>query len=159
MRHASRSRGTTSSPASATQVLVLALVEQCGFTDARAVLDAAGERTAGLRDARARLWLAEGDYEAAAAEAREAGRLRLAHGRRNPAWTPWRGTLAMALAHLGRTTEAIAAAEEEVDLARAFGAPTALARALHARCVCEPGPERRASLAAVALAAFDGPAS
>ena len=139
---------------SAADVLALALVERGALAEAREVVSRAG----GPRHARARLWLAEGDYEAAAEEAREAGRLRLAHGRRNPAWTPWRATLALALAHLGRHDEAIAVADEEVALARAFGAPTALARALHARTVSEPGFERRASLAATALTVFRGPA-
>ena len=70
----------------------------------------------------------------------------------------WRATLALALAHLGRRGEAAVVAGEEVDLARAFGAPTALARALHALVVAEPDPERRASLAATALTVFRGPA-
>ena len=37
-------------------------------------------------------------------------------------------------------------------LARAFGAPTPLARALHARCVAEPGLDERAALAEAVLA-------
>ena len=127
---AARRRG-----ASAAEVLALALVERGALAEAREVLDGASR----LRHARARLLLAEGDYEAAAAEAREAGRRCLAHGRRNPAWLPWRATLALALAHLGRLDEAAAVADEEVGLARAFGAPTALARALHARTV-SPSP-------------------
>ena len=43
-------------------------------------------------------------------------------------------------------------------MARASGAPTALARALHARTVSEPDAARRASLAATALTVFSGPA-
>lgn len=105
----------------------------------------------GVRHARARLLLATGDYRAAEDEAREAGRLRVAQGRPNPAWTGWRATLALALAHQGRFEEAIAVADEEVELARRFGAAHALGRALHARAVSEQDHEARAALARAAL--------
>ena len=49
---------------------------------------------------------------------------------RNPAWAPWRSLKAMALALLGRRDEAIALAREELELARAWGAPTGLGRSL-----------------------------
>jgi DNA-binding SARP family transcriptional activator/DNA-binding NarL/FixJ family response regulator len=48
----------------------------------------------------------------------------------NPAWAPWRGIRARALAALGRTDEAIASAQEEVALQRLWGAPTALGPSL-----------------------------
>ncbi|HST42965.1 MAG TPA: helix-turn-helix transcriptional regulator, partial [Conexibacter sp.] len=83
--------------------------------------------------------------------AREVGERRLAQGRANPAWTSWRATQAHALAHLGRLDEAAAVADENVALAHAFGAPTALMTALLARTVCEPPGERRAAQAAAAL--------
>ena len=158
--------GTLVSAASV-EVLAEALIERGELSEAHEILAArlapggarAGHHDAGLRHARARLWLAEGDYEAAEADAREVGRLRLAHGRRNPAWTPWRATLALALAHQGRCEEAVAVADEDVELAGAFGAPTALARALDARCVSEAEVERRAALAAAAVSDFDGPAT
>jgi DNA-binding CsgD family transcriptional regulator len=72
--------------------------------------------------------LAEGNGEAAleAAEDYE----RHAQRARNPGWAPWRSLKAMALALLGRRDEAIALAREEVELARAWGAPTGLGRSL-----------------------------
>jgi len=48
----------------------------------------------------------------------------------NPAWAPWRGLKARALAALGRTGEAVALAQEEVALQRLWGAPTALGPSL-----------------------------
>ena len=51
-------------------------------------------------------------------------------GAPNPALAPWRAGRALALFALGRRDEAVAAAEEEVELARRFGAPRALGAAL-----------------------------
>ena len=116
--------------ASAAEVLGLALIERGAPAEARGILGTGHPRLA----------LAEGDYETAACAARD------------------RVTRALALAHLGRLDEGAAVADEEVGVARASGAPTALALALHARTVCEPGPARRASLAATALTVFHGPA-
>ena len=144
----------------AIEVLVQALAERGALTEAhdllrRRELDGAlGHRIweIGLRHARARLWLAEGDFECAIAEAREAGALRDQHGRPNPTWTPWRSTAALALAHLGRRDEAAVLADAELALAQAFGAPVPIARALHARAVAEPDPIARIALCERALA-------
>jgi DNA-binding CsgD family transcriptional regulator len=123
--------------ASATEVLALALIERGALAEAREVV--------GSGPARARLSLAEGDFEAAADQARACGRA-------------GRVALALALAHLGRLDQAAAVADEEVGVARASGSPTALAQALHARTVSEPDAERRAKLADTALTVFRGPA-
>ena len=48
----------------------------------------------------------------------------------NPAWSPWRATMARALAAVGRSDEATAVALEEVSLQRQWGAPTALGPSL-----------------------------
>ncbi len=106
--------------------------------------------------ARARLWLAEGDFERALAEARESGARRDERGRPNPTWTPWRATAALALAHLGRRDEAAALADAELVLAERFGAPVPIARALHARAVAEPEPQARIALCERAIAAVAG---
>ena len=126
-------------------LLLYALIERGEFDEARELLAEqrldGGLRSTrweiGLRHARARLWLAEGDFERAHAEACAAGDLRDQQGRRNPTWTPWRSTAALALAHLGRREEAAVLADAEVDLARRFGAPVPIAHALHARAVAE----------------------
>ena len=125
-------------------MLVAALIERGATDEAREALDG--------REAPAALHLAEGDFERAIAAARDAGWRRTAKGQTNPARSGWRSTLALALAHAGQVEEAAAVADDEVALARAFGAPTPLARALHARCVAEPDLEPRAELAAAVLA-------
>ncbi|MTD45083.1 hypothetical protein GKE82_12470 [Conexibacter sp. W3-3-2] len=48
----------------------------------------------------------------------------------NPAWNPWRSMRAEALAQLGRTDEARALVEEELPIARAWGAPSTVGRTL-----------------------------
>jgi DNA-binding NarL/FixJ family response regulator len=72
--------------------------------------------------------LAEGKGEAALEAAEDYER----HAQRapNPAWAPWRSLKAQALALLGRREEAIELAREEVELARAWGAPTGVGRSL-----------------------------
>ncbi len=130
----------------AVEVLVCALAERAAFEEADHVLrdrgfaGRLGERMyweIGIRHARARRHLLEGDFGRALDEALDAGRLRLAQGRTNPTWTPWRSTAALALAHLGRADEATGLAEEELQLARAFGAPVPILRAEHAVAVAE----------------------
>lgn len=51
----------------------------------------------------------------------------------NPAWAPWRGLKARALAALGRQDEAVALADEEVTLLRRWGAPSTLGVSLRLR--------------------------
>lgn len=48
----------------------------------------------------------------------------------NPAWSPWRATMARALTATGRAAEALDVAQEEVSLQRQWGAPTALGPSL-----------------------------
>jgi tetratricopeptide (TPR) repeat protein len=72
--------------------------------------------------------LAEGNGEAALVAAEDYERH--AQRTRNPAWAPWRSLKAQALALLGRRDEAIALAREELEPARAWGAPTGLGRSL-----------------------------
>ena len=72
-------------------------------------------------------------------------------GQTNPARSGWRWTLALSLARAGGLG-GHGGRRRRVALARAFGAPTPLARALHARCVAEPDLETRAVLAEAVLA-------
>ena len=141
-------------------MLVCALAERGAFDEAHELLRHYGvDGSLGalpwqisIRHARARLALAEGDYELAHAEAVKTGALRAAQGRPNPSLAPWRSTAALALAHLGRRGEAATIAEAELALAMRFGAPLPIAGAFHARAVAEPDPAARVSLCERALA-------
>ena len=96
---------------------------------ARAVLDDAaslpdvGEGTRLLHEARARLLLEEGRPDDALGEL---DRTVEPLGIVNPAWAPWRGLRAGALAAAGRADDAVALVEEEVALLRRWGAPSPL---------------------------------
>ena len=115
----------------AIEILVWALAERGAFAEAHALLDEHGLADdiggqiweIGILHSRAVLALAEGDFPRAHDQAVHAGRLRIAQGRPNPVWTPWRATAALALAHQGRQSEAAALAAEELALAERFGAP------------------------------------
>jgi hypothetical protein len=123
--------------AGAVGVLVTALAERGAHAQAHEVLgehDSLGDAT-DVVYARARLALVEGDFEGAYAGARAAGTRREREGRTNPSLTPWRSTAALALAHLGRGRHAAELADTELSLARRFGAPIPIARALHALAV------------------------
>ena len=111
----------------------------------------------GVRHARARLWLAEGDFERALRRglrgrraARGAGPAESDAGRRGA--RPPR----VALAHLGRRDEAAALADTELALAERFGAPVPIVAALHARAVAEADAEARLALCERALTVAAG---
>ena len=135
-------------------VLVGALAERGAFADAheflrehRLDLDLGPALwEVGMRHARARLALLEGDFERAHAGALAAGELRERQRRSNPTLAPWRSTAALALAHLGRRDEAAVLADEELERARHFGARLPIARAVYARAVAEPDHAARTAL-------------
>ena len=125
----------------ATAFLTDALIDQ-------GKLDEAGEILAGVASmienadsiaanpllfSRGRLRLSRGEVEAGLSDLLEVGRRGAAWGARTPAFLPWRSSAATALSRLGRSEEATAFADEELTLARAFGAPRALAIALSVR--------------------------
>jgi DNA-binding CsgD family transcriptional regulator len=151
--------------AGAVAVLVSALTERGAFAQAHAVLrehrldgriGGGCPSETGVLLARARLALAEGDFERAHAEACEAGCDCASHCRPNPTWSGWRSTAALALAHLGRRADAARLADTELELAQHFGTPLPVARALHARAVAEPDDCRRIALCKRALALLEG---
>jgi ATP/maltotriose-dependent transcriptional regulator MalT len=99
---------------------------------ARRVADAfdgpvVGEGGRVYQQALAQLLVREGRWDAALA-ALDAAPTGVANA--NPAWNPWRTIRAAALHGLGRTSEAIEVAEEEVELLRRWGARTYLGRGL-----------------------------
>ena len=88
---------------------------------------------------RGRLHAARGEPHAALAMFLECG----AHQQRarvtNPASTPWRSEAALAYAALGARAEALRLAEEELDLAHAWGTPRAIGVSLRALGVVTGG--------------------
>jgi DNA-binding CsgD family transcriptional regulator len=115
-------------------VLARTLIEKGDHTGARAALAERGRPNPqsdgeGLvRRSEAELLLAEGRWDEAltAANAYHA-RLR---GVDNPAWAPWRSLKALALDGLERHDEAVELFDAELDAARRWGAPGAIARTL-----------------------------
>ncbi|MBI5310902.1 MAG: AAA family ATPase [Actinobacteria bacterium] len=118
--------------------LALAGVEKGDFDYARERLDEVeqylpeGTQRSWWLTAKLQLAVERGDNEQAVALADE---LASRYGDQilNPAWLPWRSLKAQALGRLGRGDEALALVDEEVELARAWGAPRALGRALRIR--------------------------
>jgi DNA-binding CsgD family transcriptional regulator len=92
-----------------------------------------------LAESRARLRILGGDTRGGLLEMLDAGRRFDALGGRNPAWMAWRSSAALALGAGPRAREL---AEEEVELARRWGAPRAVGRALRALAAVGE-PERR----------------
>lgn len=92
--------------------------------------------------ARGSLALAEGAPAAARVDLEAAGR-HLAERYRidHPAVLPWRSMAALATARLGRAAEAVALAQEELDLARKVGLPGPLGRALRVAALVSGGPD------------------
>ncbi len=114
--------------------LARVLVERGDLAAAREALEGAPSLAAfsdpahAVRRARVELLMAEGRPDEALAAAHDYR----AHLRRitNPAFAPWRSLTAQALDGLGRTHEGIALVRDELPLARAWGAPGAIGRAL-----------------------------
>jgi DNA-binding CsgD family transcriptional regulator len=99
-----------------------------------------------LLASRGRLRLLQGDAAGALADLRAAGASLEALDAPNPAVSPWRSLTAQAYAALGRMSEAKEVADEELELARRFGAAPALGVALRGRAVLETGTGRRTML-------------
>ena len=96
--------------------------------------------------ARGRLRLAQGRLREGLDDVLLAGRRELALGGITPAALDWRSTAAPVLTGLGQGEEARRLAAEEVELARAFGAPRALGIALRGASLVAAEGERLALL-------------
>jgi DNA-binding CsgD family transcriptional regulator len=147
---------TLGSPA-ALAYLLDALVERGELEEAERVLTdanpAARRQGAGLLStvllfSRGYLRVAQGRSREAADDLLACGALQERWGVRNPAVTPWRSSLALALQRLGEVESAQRFAGEELELAREFGAPRALGIALRACALVGQGdsPKRIAML-------------
>ncbi len=88
-------------------------------------------------------WLryARGDLTGAASDFERLGRCMEAFEMRNPAVLAWHSHLALALLGLGRRDEALEQAREEVELARAWGAPRPIGVALRVLGLAQGGTE------------------
>jgi DNA-binding CsgD family transcriptional regulator len=104
---------------------------------------------------RARLARLRGAATAGVEYARSAGRIFTGLGADNPAMLCWRSELALCLHAAGNQDEALPHAEREVTLARRWGAPRALGRALRTRAIVGPV-EDRGRLLAQSVAVLDG---
>ena len=92
-------------------------------------------------DSRAQLLMLRGRFEEGLEAMVACGRRFAAHGGQNPALVGWRSGAALALWALDRRGEARVWAGEEVELARRWGAPRALGRALRVAGVVQGGEE------------------
>jgi DNA-binding CsgD family transcriptional regulator len=92
-----------------------------------------------FRTSRARLRILQGRTREGLAELVELGARFEAIGGRNPAVYSWRSPAALALLELGEHVEARRLAAEEVELARDWGAPRALGKALRTAGLVEGG--------------------
>ena len=99
-----------------------------------------------------------GDLRRGLAELLAAGERELAWGARNPCITPWRSSAALVHARLGEQEEARRLADEEVEIARGFGAPRCLGVALRAAGLVHDG-ERSLELLREAVAVLATSAS
>ncbi|HEY2372651.1 MAG TPA: AAA family ATPase [Gaiellaceae bacterium] len=144
-----------------TGLLVKALVDQGRLDEADAALelvdgDANGGSTtqAVLRLARGRLRLEQGRVADGLDDFLAVGRDLTAASVVTPAFLPWRSEAALAQLALGDRAAARRLANEEVALARSFGAPRALGVALRAGGLAAGG-QRGSALLRDAVAAFE----
>ncbi|MEN3534371.1 AAA family ATPase [Microbispora sp. ZYX-F-249] len=109
-----------------------------------------------LLEAQGRVSIARGDVREGLRALLEAGRQLLSAGVVNPACGGWRGQAALAYMRLGQRVTARRLAEEELELARAWGVPYGIGRALSTMSTTAEG-DRRLDLLTEALTVLDGP--
>jgi ATP/maltotriose-dependent transcriptional regulator MalT len=112
-----------------------------------------------LRESIGNLLLAEGDPGAALASFEACADWERRWGAATGMWVDWRPGAVAALLRLGREEEAIRLADEQLRLARAFGAPRQLAEALRSRAEADDlaGEERLEVLREALAACQAGP--
>lgn len=147
----------------ATAFLLDSLMEQGRLDDATAALSRApslpeSARTLYLRDSSARLRILRGDPAGGTAELLDACRSFDSVGSRNPALIAWRSPAALAMLQRGDQAEARRLAADELELARAWGAPRALGVALRAAGLVEGGKRGLAQLGEAVDVLSDSPA-
>ncbi|MEU8735546.1 AAA family ATPase [Streptomyces tendae] len=131
-------------------VLAEALIQQGRLDEAEQALAAVGVTVATCPPgpvyvsltALGRLHNALGNYEAAIEIARSAERACHHYRIENPAVSDWRTLAALALHYRDRNSEALAVANENLTLARRWGAPRTLGRALRVSGIIAPASDR-----------------
>jgi ATP/maltotriose-dependent transcriptional regulator MalT len=123
----------------ATSVLVNVLVERGDLDGAGRALEPVAADVAGtslaapiLRHARGRLWFAQRRFGDALRDFLAAGEIATAGLAISPCYLPWRSDAALVNLAIGEIETARRLSEEELELARAFGAPRVLGVALRA---------------------------
>nr|WP_269205094.1 BTAD domain-containing putative transcriptional regulator [Motilibacter aurantiacus] len=117
-----------------TAFLLGVLLDRGDVPGARSFLDSVSDRPRVgdggrlLKDAETDVLLAEGRHAEALQVAEEARQLMRTVA--NPVWRPWRSTAARALVGLGRREEAVALVQEELAVARSWGARRLTGRTL-----------------------------
>jgi DNA-binding CsgD family transcriptional regulator len=106
--------------------------EELGRLVREAVNPPVGDSDARAMHSRGRLRAVTGDPRGGLADLRAVGEFERRWGTTNPGRTWWRSDAALILMGLGDQTEASRLADEELELARQFGAPRALGMALRA---------------------------
>jgi DNA-binding CsgD family transcriptional regulator/tetratricopeptide (TPR) repeat protein len=147
-------------------ILGEAFMEQGKLDEAAAALDRVGLAGSLPEDARllffpnlrARLRMLAGDLAGGLEDTLDVGRHAEPLGGRNPAFLAWRSQAALALLRLGEQDEARRLAEEELELARIWGAPRALGAALRAAGLVEGGGRGLALLQEAVGVLTDSPA-
>jgi DNA-binding CsgD family transcriptional regulator len=147
----------------ATGVLVDALVERGQIDEAERQLEPVAadlqstSQTAGvLRHARGRLRIAQRRLDEALDDFRAAGEIAARTMAVSPCYLPWRSDAALAELALGEPGAARRLGEEELELARSFGAPRALGVALRVAGLVAGG-ERGEALLREAIEVLSGP--
>jgi DNA-binding CsgD family transcriptional regulator len=147
----------------ATSVLVDVLVERGDLDEAERALEPAAADLAGtgvtahvLRHSRGRVRFAQRRFGEALGDFRAAGAITIGGLAPSPCYLPWRSDAALAVLALGEPDAAQQLSDEEVELARAFGAPRALGVALRAAGLVVGG-DRGEALLREAIAVLAGP--
>jgi DNA-binding CsgD family transcriptional regulator/transposase-like protein len=147
----------------AISVLVDVLVERGELQEAEQTLESVAADLAGrgvtahvLRHSRGRLRFAQGRFGEALGDFRAAGEVTIGAVAPSPCYLPWRSDAALAILFLGEPEAARRLSDEEVELARAFGAPRVLGVALRAAGIVVGGQDGE-TLLREAIAVLVGP--
>jgi DNA-binding CsgD family transcriptional regulator len=143
--------------------LVETLVERGQFDEAERVVEplaadlhSTTQTAAVLRQARGRLRMGQRRFGEALADFQAAGQIAIRTRAPSPCFLPWRSYSALVLLTLGDHDEARRLSAEELELARAFGAPRALGVALRGAGLVAGG-RRGEPLLRQATEVLDGP--